>query len=91
MMAPPTCSCARRLNRGNAEITATVDDVSGAHMVEGRTYVAFVPELRSPILVGMGELSFGRSAPEIASFDEAGSVERRAQFFYTGRLLKAIC
>lgn len=74
---------------GSAEVTASIDDASGVHRVEGHTYVAFVPELRSPILVGMGELSFGRSAPEISLFDEAGSVERRAQFFYTGRLLRA--
>nr|MDQ2712644.1 hypothetical protein [Acidobacteriota bacterium] len=65
---------------GSAEIVATKG--AQGQRTEGSTYIGMVPELRTPILVGVGGLSFGHSAPEIGPFNENVSVERRAQFFY---------
>jgi uncharacterized repeat protein (TIGR01451 family) len=67
---------------GSAEISAYADD--SGNRIESHAYVAMTPELRRPILVAVGELSFGHAAPEQALFNESGMVERRTQFFYRG-------
>ena len=72
---------------GSAQIVAASGD--SAAKVEGRASVAMVPELRSPILAGVGELSFGSAAPEMTLFNNSGDFERRTQFFYSGRLLSS--
>ncbi len=79
------------LEPGSAQIVAAAENAglgmgASTRQVVSRLDLAFVPELRAPILVGLGELSFGRGAPEMALFDETGHVERRAQLFYSGKL-----
>jgi uncharacterized repeat protein (TIGR01451 family) len=69
---------------GNAEIIATSG--SREKQVEARIWIPMLPELRSPLLVGLGEVSIGHAAPEFALFNEGGNVERRGGFFYRGVL-----
>lgn len=54
--------------------------------IDARTSVRVVPEIRSTILVGLAEASFGRSVPEINLRGEQGNFRNRLSFFYSGRL-----
>jgi uncharacterized repeat protein (TIGR01451 family) len=66
---------------GAAEIHAT----TGA--VEGRSAVRVTPEVRSAILVGLGEVTIGSAAPELANAESDASVRSRLAFFYRGQFL----
>ncbi|HVF44079.1 MAG TPA: SdrD B-like domain-containing protein, partial [Pyrinomonadaceae bacterium] len=68
---------------GAAEIHAT----TGA--VEGRGTVRVTPEVRSAILVGLGEVTFGSGAPELSTTESDASVRSRLAFFYRGQFLGA--
>ncbi|HEV7893543.1 MAG TPA: hypothetical protein VGP08_23215 [Pyrinomonadaceae bacterium] len=68
---------------GAAEIHAT----TGA--VEGRGEVRVTPEVRSSILVGLGEVTVGSGAPELSNSESDASVRSRLAFFYRGQFLGA--
>lgn len=68
---------------GAAEIHAT----TGA--VEGRGQVRVTPEVRSAILVGLGEVTIGSGAPELSNSESEASVRSRLAFFYRGQFLGA--
>ncbi len=54
--------------------------------VEAEDRVRITSEMRSPILVGFAEMSFGPGIPEVALRDEQGNFRRRVSFFYSGRI-----
>jgi hypothetical protein len=68
---------------GATEIRAT----TGA--VEGRGTVRVTPEVRSSILVGLGEVTVGSGAPELSNTESEASVRSRLAFFYRGQFLGA--
>jgi uncharacterized repeat protein (TIGR01451 family) len=65
---------------GKAEIRAS------AGLVESRAAIEFAPGIRPPILVGLGEVSFGRAAPEFAPFGHSKDIFGRAEFLYQNTL-----
>lgn len=54
--------------------------------LETETQIRVTPELRPSILVGMADLSIGRSLPEANMRQEEGNVRSRLSFFYKGQL-----
>ena len=47
--------------------------------------VRIIAEIRRPILVGFGEISFGNSIPEVNLRNEQGNFRSRISFFYSGQ------
>lgn len=68
---------------GAAEIRAT----TGA--VKAEREIRITPEVRSSILVGLGEMTFGAAAPELSGAESEASVRSRLAFFYRGQFLGA--
>lgn len=68
---------------GSAEIRAT----TGA--VKAEREIRITPEVRSSILVGLGEMTFGAAAPELSGAESEASVRSRLAFFYRGQFLSA--
>jgi uncharacterized repeat protein (TIGR01451 family) len=50
--------------------------------------VRIIPEARSPILVGIGEFTFGQSVPDLNLQGDSGNSRRRFGFFYSGRIFE---
>jgi hypothetical protein len=48
--------------------------------------VRITPESRPAILVGMGEISFGKGIPEVALRNEQGNFRARTSFFFSGKV-----
>src|SRR5207245_892947 len=65
---------------GEARLRAQTGQVEA----EGR--VRITTEIRARILVGLAEMSFGRSIPEVGLRGEEGNFRSRLSFFYNGRL-----
>src|SRR6266542_2649334 len=57
-----------------------------AAQVEAETQVRITSEMRPTILVGLAEMSFGKSIPEVGLRNEQGNFRRRLSFFYSGPL-----
>lgn len=55
---------------------------------EALSSVRIMPEVRTPILVGIGELTFGQSIPELNLQGDQGHSRRRFGFYYSGRILE---
>ena len=64
---------------GFAHLEAETGDPE--HRISGFSSIEFVPEKRSPILVGVGELSIGRAAPEFELYGQSGEVARHGDVF----------
>ncbi len=60
------------------------------HVVAGKlemeSMVRILPENRPTIMVGLAEMSFGNSIPEVNLRGEEGNRRNRLSFFYSGRL-----
>lgn len=65
---------------GNAELQAQTGQI------EARARVRFLPEMRSAILVGMAEATFGSAAPDREWQGIKGSMSSRISFFYRGSI-----
>ncbi|HYU97959.1 MAG TPA: hypothetical protein VE977_03980, partial [Pyrinomonadaceae bacterium] len=65
---------------GNAELHAEMG------LYEARASVRLLPEMRSTILVGMAEATFGRAAPDRAWQGTRGNMSSRMSFFYRGSI-----
>ena len=65
---------------GNAELHAQMGQN------EARGSVRFLPEMRSAILVGMAEATFGRAAPDREWQGVHGSMSSRMSFFFRGSI-----
>ena len=81
-----------RLTNGEANVTIVAPNTSGTALLEAETgdpehrsagtaEIFFEPERRSAILVGLGEISVGRAAPEFGLYGQDGDVSRRADIF----------
>ena len=57
-----------------------------AGQLEAESMVRIISETRPTILVGLAEMSFGNSIPEVALHGEDGNSRRRLSLFYSGRL-----
>ncbi|HEX8116888.1 MAG TPA: hypothetical protein VF521_06425, partial [Pyrinomonadaceae bacterium] len=66
---------------GSAEIHAT----TGA--VRADREIRVTPEVRPSILVGLGEMTFGKAAPELSGAESDATVRSRLAFFYRGQVL----
>lgn len=55
---------------------------------ESRSQVRFTPEMRPTLMVGIGEVSIGRAAPEIAASGDDTNFRSRVAFYYRGGLFK---
>lgn len=55
---------------------------------ESRSQVRFTPEMRPTLMVGIGEISVGRAAPEIAASGDDTNFRSRVAFYYRGGLFK---
>jgi uncharacterized repeat protein (TIGR01451 family) len=66
---------------GTTQIHAT----TGA--VQADREVRVTPEVRPSILVGLGEMTFGKAAPELSGAESDASVRSRLAFFYRGQFL----
>lgn len=67
---------------GDARLHATTGQI------EAEAAVRVVPETRPTILVGLAEMTFGQSIPEVNLHSEAGRLRNRISFFYSGQLWK---
>ncbi|MBA3767655.1 MAG: hypothetical protein H0W99_11835 [Acidobacteria bacterium] len=67
---------------GAARLRAQMGDL------DARGEVRITPESRPAILVGLAEVTIGKSVPEINLRGEEGSVRSRLSFFYHGNLWK---
>jgi uncharacterized repeat protein (TIGR01451 family) len=65
---------------GDARLRAT----TGLAEAEGLVHIT--AEVRPRILVGMAEMSFGQSIPEVGLRREQGNFRSRLSFFYSGKL-----
>lgn len=65
---------------GEAQLHALVGQA------EARASVRITPELRSTILVGLADLSFGKAIPEVALSGDNQNVRSHLSFFYQGKL-----
>jgi large repetitive protein len=65
---------------GNAELQAQTGQI------EARASVRLLPEMRSAILVGMVEATFGRAAPDREWQSIRGNMSSRMSFFYRGSI-----
>ena len=54
--------------------------------IEANEQVRVTSEMRPTVLVGLAEMSFGKSIPEVGLRDEQGQFRRRLSFFYSGRI-----
>jgi fimbrial isopeptide formation D2 family protein/uncharacterized repeat protein (TIGR01451 family) len=54
--------------------------------IETASKVLFTPESRPTILVGLAEMTFGQSVPEVNLRDEQGKYRNRIGLFYSGRI-----
>ncbi len=72
------------ISDGTAE-TAHLKVVTGNR--ESLADIRFDAELRPTLLVGLGELSFGRNAPEIVNAGDAANFRGRLALYYRGRFL----
>ncbi len=54
--------------------------------IEAEARVRITPESRPTILVGLAEMTFGQSVPEVNARGEEGNSRRRLSFFYSGRI-----
>ncbi len=68
---------------GTAEL-ARLKAVAGKQEATGE--IRFTPELRPQILVGLGELSFGRNAPAITTSGANSNFQSRLSLYFRGRL-----
>jgi len=68
---------------GSAEL-ARLKAVAGEREAIGE--IRFTPELRPQILVGLGELSFGRNAPAITTSGSTSNFQSRLSLYFRGRL-----
>jgi uncharacterized repeat protein (TIGR01451 family) len=66
---------------GAAEIRATTGAVEAKHQIR------ITPEVRSAILVGLAEMTFGSAAPELSGAASDATVRSRLAFFYRGQFL----
>lgn len=71
------------VSSGAAE-TARLKAVSGKFEATGD--IRFTPELRPQILVGMGELSFGRNAPSITTSGKDANFHSRFSLYFRGQI-----
>src|SRR5947207_3875409 len=55
--------------------------------IEAEERIRITSEIRRPILVGFGEISFGPGIPEVGLRREQGNFRSRVSFFYSGRFL----
>lgn len=55
---------------------------------EAEAKVRITPESRPTILVGLAEMTFGQSVPEVNLRGEQGNFRRRLSFFFSGRVWK---
>jgi len=69
---------------GNAPGNAQLHAQTGQN--EARASVRFLPEMRSAILVGMAEATFGRAAPDREWQGIRGNMSSRMSFFYRGSI-----
>ena len=65
---------------GEAHLRAQTGDLQAENIVR------ITPEARPTILVGMGEMSFGKSIPEVGLRNETGNFRSRTSFFFSGRV-----
>jgi len=65
---------------GNAQLLAQAGEI------EARAQVRFLPEMRSAILVGMAEATFGRAAPDREWQGVKGNMSSRVSFFFRGNI-----
>src|SRR5687767_3563021 len=56
--------------------------------MEADARVRITPESRPTILVGLAEMTFGQSVPEVALRGEEGNMRKRLSFFFSGRIWK---
>jgi hypothetical protein len=56
--------------------------------VETQSSVRITTEARPTILVGLAEMTFGRSVPEVNLHGDQGGLRNRISFFYSGHLWK---
>ncbi|HEY0657613.1 MAG TPA: hypothetical protein VGD05_04020, partial [Pyrinomonadaceae bacterium] len=68
---------------GTAEL-ARLKAVAGERVAISE--IRFTPELRPQILVGLGELSFGRNAPAITTSGANSNFQSRLSLYFRGRL-----
>lgn len=66
---------------GDAKLRAQ----SGQFEAQGQVHIS--SEMRRPILVGLAEMSFGNSIPEVGLRGEQGNFRKRLSLFYSGRFL----
>lgn len=71
---------------GSAE-TARLKAIAGTREALGD--IRFTPELRPQILVGLGELSFGRNAPGITTSNSTSNFQSRLALYFRGRLFNS--
>ncbi|HMF57855.1 MAG TPA: isopeptide-forming domain-containing fimbrial protein, partial [Pyrinomonadaceae bacterium] len=57
-----------------------------AGRIETQTDVRITPEMRSPILVGLAEVSVGQSLPQAALQNDDRHTESRLSFYFSGRI-----
>lgn len=67
---------------GEAQIHAQMGEM------EADARVRITPESRPTILVGLAEMTFGQSVPEVALRGEEGNTRKRLSFFFSGRIWK---
>jgi uncharacterized repeat protein (TIGR01451 family) len=67
---------------GDARLHATTGQI------EAQSAVRIMPETRPTILVGLAEMSFGKSVPEVNLHGEQGTLRNRLSFFYSGQFWK---
>lgn len=67
---------------GDARLHATTGQV------EAQSAVRIMSETRPTILVGLAEMTFGKSVPEVNLRGEQGSLRNRLSFFYSGQFWK---
>jgi uncharacterized repeat protein (TIGR01451 family) len=57
-----------------------------AGQLESESLIRVISEMRPTILLGLAEMSFGNSIPEVALHGEEGTRRNRISFFFSGRL-----
>jgi uncharacterized repeat protein (TIGR01451 family) len=65
---------------GEARLRAQTGDLQAENSVR------ITPESRPTILVGMGEMSFGKSIPEVSLRNETGNFRSHTSFFFSGEV-----
>lgn len=65
---------------GTARLKASAGDL------EATSEVRFIPDVRSPVLVGIAEMSFGPGASDMAASGDNGPARGHLSFFYKGNI-----